>query len=307
MIDLNTAVDGLLKMLGRLIGEGVRLVWRPGADLWPVSMDPAQFDQVLANLCINARDAVATGGTITIETGRAHYGPEDCANRPDRLPGDFAVLTVRDDGCGMDRVTRERIFEPFFTTKAPGKGTGLGLPTVHGIVHQHGGCIELTSTPGEGTTVTLALPLAERQAEPTPAAEPVPALAATGATVLLVEDEPSLLPLVRLMLVELGYRVLAAASAPEALQLAREHRGAIDLLVTDLVLPGTGGRELADTLQAARPGLRVLCMSGHALHAAGSKGGGERPAFFLQKPFRLEELDRAVRAALAGPAPGERP
>ncbi len=132
VIDLNTAVDGLLKMLGRLIGEGVRLVWRPGADLWPVSMDPAQFDQVLANLCINARDAVATGGTITIETGRVHYSQEDCAHRPDRLPGDFAVLTVRDDGCGMDRVTRERIFEPFFTTKPLGEGTGLGLAMVYG-------------------------------------------------------------------------------------------------------------------------------------------------------------------------------
>ena len=262
---------------------------------------------MLINLCLNSRDAITGAGTITIATG---LGPCTCEICTGASPGPSAervLLTVRDTGCGMDEATRERIFEPFFTTKAPGKGTGLGLPTVHGIVHQHGGCIELTSTPGEGTTVTLALPLAERQAEPTPAAEPVPALAAAGATVLLVEDEPSLLPLVRLMLVELGYRVLAAASAPEALQLAREHRGAIDLLVTDLVLPGTGGRELADTLQAARPGLRVLCMSGHALHAAGSKGGGERPAFFLQKPFRLEELDRAVRAALAGPAPGERP
>jgi CheY-like chemotaxis protein len=178
---------------------------------------------------------------------------------------------------------------------------------VYGIVHQHGGCIEVTSAPGEGTTVTLALPLAEREAAPAAAAEPLPVLAAAGATVLLVEDEPSLLQLVRLMLAELGYRVLAAASAPEALQLAREQQGAIDLLVTDLVLPGTGGRELADTLQAELPGLRVLCMSGHALHAAGARGGGERPLFFLQKPFRLEELARAVQEALAGSAAGERP
>ncbi len=158
VIDLNTAVDGLLKMLGRLIGEGVRLVWRPGADLWPVSMDPAQFDQMLANLCINARDAVATGGTITIETGRVHYGQEDCAHRPDRLPGDFAVLTVRDDGCGMDRVTRERIFEPFFTTKPLGEGTGLGLAMVYGTVRQNRGFIEVESGPGEGTVFRIHLP-----------------------------------------------------------------------------------------------------------------------------------------------------
>ena len=307
VFDLNTAIPDLLALLTRLIGERIELVWQPAPGELPVRMDPAQLDQVLINLCLNSRDAITGAGTITIATAMGPCTCETCAGASPGPGPERVLLTVRDTGCGMDEATRERIFEPFFTTKAPGKGTGLGLPTVHGIVHQHGGCIELTSAPGEGTTVTLALPLAERQAEPTPAAEPVPALAAAGATVLLVEDEPSLLPLVRLMLVELGYRVLAAASAPEALQLAREHRGAIDLLVTDLVLPGTGGRELADTLQAARPGLRVLCMSGHALHAAGSKGGGERPAFFLQKPFRLEELDRAVRAALAGPAPGERP
>jgi PAS domain S-box-containing protein len=307
VFDLNTAIPDLLALLTRLIGERIRLVWQPGPGELPVRMDPAQLDQVLINLCLNSRDAITGAGTITIATGLGPCTCEICAGASPGPGAERVLLTVRDTGCGMDEATRERIFEPFFTTKAPGKGTGLGLPTVYGIVHQHGGCIEVTSTPGEGTTVTLALPLAEREEEPAAAAEPVPALAAAGATVLLVEDEPSLLQLVRLMLAELGYRVLAAASAPEALQLAREQQGAIDLLVTDLVLPGTGGRELADTLQAELPGLRVLCMSGHALHAAGARGGGERPLFFLQKPFRLEELARAVQEALAGSAAGERP
>ena len=304
VFDLNTAIRDLLKMLRRLIGERVQLVWQPGPGELSVRMDPAQLDQVLINLCLNGRDAITGAGTITIATGLGPCTCEICAGGPTGASGDRVLLTVRDTGCGMDEATRERIFEPFFTTKEPGKGTGLGLPTVYGIVHQHGGCIEVASLPGEGATFTLSLPLADG-ADP-PAAEPVPAAAVIGARILLVEDEPSLLPMVRLMLTELGHQVLAAASPDEALQLAEEHRGAIDLLVTDLVLPKMDGRELADTLQAANPGLRVLFISGQALPAVDPKTDAGQGAGFLQKPFRMDDLARKVQEALRQPAPGER-
>ena len=302
VIDLNTAVDGLLKMLGRLIGEGVRLVWRPGADLWPVSMDPAQFDQVLANLCINARDAVATGGTITIETGRAHYGPEDCANRPDRLPGDFAVLTVRDDGCGMDRVTRERIFEPFFTTKPLGEGTGLGLAMVYGTVRQNRGFIEVESGPGEGTVFRIHLPRHAGEAVAGNATEVAVTPDGGGRTVLVVEDDPLLLGLVRQMLGKLDYTVCAADSPAAALALAAHQDHDFAVLLTDVVLPEMDGRDLAERIRALRPSIRVVFMSGYAPGLLTDRGVLAPGAAFLQKPFPIDQLARRLRQVLDTPA-----
>jgi PAS domain S-box-containing protein len=302
VLDLNTAVDGLLKMLGRLIGEGVRLVWRPDADLWPVSMDPAQFDQMLANLCINARDAVATGGTITIETGRVHYSQEDCAHRPDRLPGDFTVLTVRDDGCGMDRVTRERIFEPFFTTKPLGEGTGLGLAMVYGTVRQNRGFIEVESGPGEGTVFRIHLPRHTGEAVAGIEAEVAVTPDGGGRTVLVVEDDPLLLGLVRQMLGKLGYTVCAADSPAAALALAAHQDDDFAVLLTDVVLPEMDGRDLAERIRALRPSIRVVFMSGYAPGLLTDRGVLTPGAAFLQKPFPIDQLARRLRQTLDTPA-----
>ena len=298
VLDLNAAVDGLLKMLGRLIGDGVRLVWRPGAEVLPVVLDPAQFDQILANLCVNARDAVGASGTITIETGRVCYTADDCANRPERLAGDFAVLTVRDDGCGMDRVTRERIFEPFFTTKPMGEGTGLGLAMVYGTVHQNRGFIEVESAPGEGTVFRIHLPhhtgaTAAATGDSTGAAP-----MGRGETVLVVEDDPLLLGLVRQMLGKLGYAVHEADTPAAALALAAHHDGDLDVVLTDVVLPEMDGRDLADRIRALRPSIRVVFMSGYAPGMLTDRGVLAQGAAFLQKPFPLHQLARRLRQVL---------
>ena len=298
VLDLNAAVDGLLKMLGRLIGDGVRLVWRPGTEVLPVVLDPAQFDQILANLCVNARDAVGASGTITIETGRAFYTADDCANRPERLAGDFAVLTVRDDGCGMDRVTRERIFEPFFTTKPMGEGTGLGLAMVYGTVHQNRGFIEVESAPGEGTVFRIHLPhhtgaTAAATGDSTGAAP-----MGRGETVLVVEDDPLLLGLVRQMLGKLGYAVHEADTPAAALALAAHHDGDLDVVLTDVVLPEMDGRDLADRIRALRPSIRVVFMSGYAPGMLTDRGVLAQGAAFLQKPFPLHQLARRLRQVL---------
>ena len=298
VLDLNAAVDGLLKMLGRLIGDGVRLVWRPGAEVLPVVLDPAQFDQILANLCVNARDAVGASGTITIETGRVCYTADDCANRPERLAGDFAVLTVRDDGCGMDRVTRERIFEPFFTTKPMGEGTGLGLAMVYGTVHQNRGFIEVESAPGEGTVFRIHLPHHTGATAAATGDSTTAAPMGRGETVLVVEDDPLLLGLVRQMLGKLGYAVHEADTPAAALALAAHHDGDLDVVLTDVVLPEMDGRDLADRIRALRPSIRVVFMSGYAPGMLTDRGVLAQGAAFLQKPFPLHQLARRLRQVL---------
>ena len=257
---------------------------------------------MLANLCINARDAVATGGTITIETGRAHYGPEDCANRPDRLPGDFAVLTVRDDGCGMDRVTRERIFEPFFTTKPLGEGTGLGLAMVYGTVRQNRGFIEVESGPGEGTVFRIHLPRHAGEAVAMGGGEVAVTPDGGGRTVLVVEDDPLLLGLVRQMLGKLDYTVCAADSPAAALALAAHQDHDFAVLLTDVVLPEMDGRDLAERIRALRPSIRVVFMSGYAPGLLTDRGVLAPGAAFLQKPFPIDQLARRLRQVLDTPA-----
>ncbi len=305
LVGLNDAIETMLKMLHRLIGENIELVWKPGRDAGAVKIDPAQLDQVLANLAVNARDAISGVGRLTIETGRAEIGAAECAGRVDFLPGAYSMLKVGDDGCGMDEETRAHLFEPFYTTKAVGRGTGLGLAMVHGIVKQNGGFIDVRSAPGQGTTFTIYLP---RQSDPTDPAEPrtetePPTPRRGDATVLLVEDEPMVLELNQSMLQMLGYRVLPARSPAEALRLAQSHGERIHLLVTDVVMPEMNGRELARQLLAVQPRLACLFVSGYTASVISPHGVLEPGMHFLQKPFSVNELAAKVREALSDCSP----
>ncbi len=297
-LDVNESVEGMLNMLQRLIGEDIELSWRPGADLWPVNMDPSQIDQILANLMVNARDALSDVGKITIETGNVHVDETSCMEHSDLIPGDFALLAVTDDGRGMDKETLDSIFEPFFTTKEIGKGTGLGLSTVYGIVKQNHGFIHVYSEPDKGTTFRVYLPrhTGELRSGPKEDAEEPPR--GRGETVLVVEDELSILNVVEKMLDGLGYRVLEATTPAQALARAEEHRGEIRLLVTDVIMPGMNGWDLADRLQAMDPRLKVLFMSGYTAEVIAHQGVLEKGVHFLQKPFSMRDLAVSVRHVL---------
>jgi PAS domain S-box-containing protein len=298
VLDLNETVEGMLLMLRRLIGEDIDLVWLPGTGLWPIRMDPSQIDQVLVNLCINARDAIAGVGKVTIETRNATFDAEYCAGHMDALPGDYALLTVSDSGCGMDHETLTHIFEPFFTTKAMGKGTGLGLATVYGIIRQNGGFVNVYSEPGQGTTFRICLPRHRGTADEVRRASEEEPEARGRETVLVVEDQPELLNITKRMLQRQGYTVLAASGPAEAVRLAGEHGGELHLLMTDVVMPGMNGRDLAAKLLSRHPDLRVLFMSGYTANVIAHQGVLEEGVHFLQKPFSRKELAAKVREAL---------
>ncbi|MGM0492526.1 MAG: transporter substrate-binding domain-containing protein [Armatimonadota bacterium] len=299
-LDLNETVESMLTLLRRLIGEEIEIEWLPQKGLWTVKMDPAQVDQVLANLCVNARDAIDGAGKVTIETATRSFGEGYCAAHPDAEPGQYVMLAVSDDGRGMDEETVSRVFEPFFTTKGVGEGTGLGLATVHGIVRQSGGFVNVYSEPGVGTTFRIYIPRHEGEVseEGGEAGEDAPR--GRGEVVLLVEDDSSILRVGQAMLEQQGYEVLVAGEAEEALELAEGRGRRIDLLVTDVVMPTMNGRELAERLQGSRPDLRVLYMSGYTANVIAHQGVLEEGLHFMQKPFSVEEMARNVRAALDG-------
>jgi two-component system, cell cycle sensor histidine kinase and response regulator CckA len=302
VIELSAAVAHAESMLRRLIGEDVELVSRLAPDAGYVRVDPCQLDQVILNLAVNARDAMPRGGRLTFETAAVELDAAHLALAPDLAPGAYARLTVRDDGVGMPPEVLAKAFEPFFTTKGPGQGGGLGLSTVFGIVKQSGGHVEVHSEVGRGTRFVILLPRVEAEAAG-PAAEPTPRQARGHEVVLLVEDEPSLRKLVVIALESEGYRVLSAADGREALEIAARHDGPIDLLASDIVMPGMSGRELAARLTASRPGLCVLFMSGYARDAVARGGIRAHEGVYLAKPFSLQQLAQAVRAALEAPAP----
>jgi PAS domain S-box-containing protein len=303
VLDLNAVVSDLDKMLRRVLGEDVDLVVHADPDLGSVQADPAQLEQILMNLVVNARDAMPKGGHLRIETANADFDEEYAASHPPATPGRFVMLAVSDTGVGMDAETRERIFEPFFTTKPAGEGTGLGLATVYGIVKQNGGYIWVYSEPGRGTTFKVYLPRLEARAEAKPAAPATAPVPRGSETLLLVEDTDGLREMICEILQERGYTVLVASNGEEALALAREAQGPIDLLLTDVVMPKLGGADLANQLALARPGIRVLYMSGYT-NGVISKHGvvGERVRL-LEKPFTPERVARAVREALDRPQP----
>lgn len=316
-VDLNVLLAQGRAAFTGFHAENVVLAFRSGEGVWPVRMDPVQVDQILEALLVNSREAIEGRGTIVVETANLTLDEAFCAIHPGAVAGDYARLTVRDDGRGMEKAILDRVFEPFFTTKPPGHGPGLGLATVYGIVKQNGGYIDLESAPGVGTCVRILLPRFTGSLEA--GAGPGPDQAATlsrrptkaGETVLLVEDEPAILSLNARLLRRLGYRVLEADGPETALQLASAHGGEIHLLVTDVVMPGLNGHDLAERLLAARPGMALLYVSGYAAEVVTRKsilGGAVR---LLSKPFSLEELATAVQNALEarrkGPVEGPAP
>jgi PAS domain S-box-containing protein len=297
LLDLNEVIAGTAAMLRRLIGEDVRLGTVPFPDLWAVRADPGMIEQVLLNLAVNARDAMPRGGSLTVATRNVELDGEYARVRPEARPGPHVLLSVSDTGVGMTDDVKGRIFEPFFTTKGPGKGTGLGLATVFGIVKQSGGHIGVESAVGVGTTFRVYFPRAEGAAGPHEE-HPAPVPAAGAETVLLVEDESAVRCLVRHVLASHGYTVLEASDGGEAGQIESAYRGPIHLLVTDVVMPGEGGRSVAERIAASRPGVRVLFISGYTNDAVVRHGILHESVDFLQKPFTPAALAHKVREVL---------
>jgi two-component system, cell cycle sensor histidine kinase and response regulator CckA len=300
-IHLNETVEGMLKMIRRLIGEHIDLVWQPGPDPGPVKIDPSQLDQILANLCVNARDALDGSGTIEIETGPATLDDTFCAAHAGILPGPYVRLAVRDSGAGMDAATLAHIFEPFFTTKGVGEGTGLGLATVYGAVRQNNGCITVRSRPGHGTTFEVFLPRQPDRPDPAPPEEPPPSPAPDRKTILLVEDELAILTITAGLLTRLGHAVLSAASPEQALRIAQSHPGDIHLLMTDVVMPGMNGHELARNLLLTRPRLKRLYMSGYTADVIAHHGVLDAGVHFIQKPFTKRDLSARLHEVFSAP------
>lgn len=298
IIDLNSNIEGLLKMLRRLIGENIDLAWLPGLDLWPLKIDPAQIDQILANLCVNARDAIADVGKVTIETKNIQIHNDLLTTHAYFTPGEFVMLTVSDDGRGMAQEVIDNIFEPFFTTKGIGEGTGLGLATVYGIIKQNNGFINVYSEIDNGTTFRCYFPVHSKEdmnkvrkienATPT----------GHGETILLVEDDPSIIKLCKVMLVKMGYNVLPASSPAKAIELAKEKGKDLDLLLTDVIMPAMNGRDLSEKLQTIVPGIKTLFMSGYTADIITDRGILDQGILFISKPLSRRELAVKVREVL---------
>ena len=288
----------MLKMIRRIIGEDIDFEWKPKANLGHVYMDPSQLDQILANLCVNARDAISGVGKITIETANVSFDEDYCAQHAGFSSGDFVLLAVSDDGCGMDEATLENLFEPFFTTKAQGEGTGLGLATVYGSVKQNKGFINVYSEPEKGTTFRIYLSRHLGGAEQSIEVESADAPSGRGETVLVVEDEKTILNLSKKILEKLGYIVLIANTPGQAMDIVEEHKGEIHLLIADVVMPDMNGRDLAGRLQSFHPELKVLFMSGYTANVIAHRGILDDGVNFIPKPFSHRELAVKVREAL---------
>ncbi len=300
LLDLNDTISRMLKMLQRLIGENIDLTWHPGNNLWSVKIDPSQVDQVMANLAVNSRDAISDVGKLTIETKNTIVDEDYCKSDPEATPGQYVMLSVSDSGSGMDRETLENLFEPFFTTKEIGKGTGLGLPTVYGIVKQNNGFINVYSEPGEGTIFKIYLPRHEEQESP--ALEHLKEFAEqrpTGSeTILLVEDARSVLHMGRVLLEKLGYTVLTAEAPNDALQLAEEYAGRIQLLITDVIMPEMNGRDLAMRINLLRPEIKTIYISSYTKSVIAHLGVLDNGVHYIQKPFSMQELAVKVREVI---------
>jgi len=300
VLDLNTIVTGTDKMLRRVIGEDVEVVTILGSSLGAIKADPGQLEQVILNLAINSRDAMPQGGKLTIETSSVKLAETTIYRHGELAPGKYVVLSVSDNGCGMDEETQARVFEPFFTTKEQGKGTGLGLATVYGIVKQSGGCVWIRSEVGLGTTFKVYFPQVDEKVIPQEAGEPQRALARGSETILLVEDEERVRSLVHSVLEASGYEVLAAQHGQEALAVLKRHPSPVQLLVTDVVLPEMSGPELVAQLAPLYRELKVLYMSGYTEDAVQLSGLLSPGVAYLQKPFTPEKLTHRVREILDG-------
>jgi PAS domain S-box-containing protein len=298
VLDLNENVESMLKMLRRLIGEDIDLAWLPKAGLWPVKVDPSQIDQILANLSVNARDAIQNVGRISIETENCILDEIYCAEHTGFVPGEFVLLSVSDNGCGMGKDILDNIFEPFFTTKDMDKGTGLGLATVYGIVKQNNGFINVYSEPGQGTTVKIYLPRHVGKVKNNLKEISAVIPSGHGETILLVEDDLSILKLARNILEGLDYIVLTAGTPGKGIGLAEKYDGEIHLLVTDVIMPEMNGRELSERLQLLYPDIKHMFMSGYTADVIAHHGVLNEGVRFIQKPFSRIDLAISVRKTL---------
>ena len=299
VIGLNHLIKNLEKMLRRVIGEDIELTTVLTDDLGRIKTDPAQIEQVILNLAVNARDAMPSGGKLTLETTNVELDKDYAHTHISVAPGRYVMLSVSDTGCGMTPEVKERIFEPFFTTKGQGKGTGLGLSTVYGIVKQSGGNIWVYSEPGEGTTFKIYIPRVEEEIDALPSQEEILDLPKGNETVLLVEDDPSVWNLADRFLRGQGYKVLGATNGNEAIQIAQEHlKEKIHLLLTDMVMPQMGGKELVGRFKSLHPEIKVLFISGYTDSAITHHGLSEPDTALLQKPFLLTSLAIKVREVL---------
>jgi CheY-like chemotaxis protein len=293
-------MDGMLKMLKRLVGEEIQLHWRPGVDIWQVKIDPTQVDRILANLLVNSRDAIFGTGDVIIATRNVCFDVDNWVYHSDAVPGEYVLLTVSDNGCGMDKGILNKIFEPFFTTKGEGNGTGMGLATVYGIVKQNNGSLEVDSEPGKGTTFKIYLP---RVLEDVPEGEPGQTAAIPrghGETILVAEDEQAVLEMANIILTGLGYTVLLANNPVAAIDKSNSHAGEIDLLLADVIMPTMNGKDLSDLLRNSRARMKTLFMSGYENQVITSLEQQGKDMHLLRKPFSVKELAVKVREALAG-------
>jgi CheY-like chemotaxis protein len=310
-LDLNQSINDMTKMLRRTIGEDIQMQFKFAMQPLYIHADAGMMDQVLMNLTVNSRDAMPKGGRLIIETSAVEFDESILGQSAHARPGSFVCLSVSDTGCGIPAENLPRIFEPFFTTKEPGKGTGLGLATVYGIVKQHQGWVVVESQLGQGTTFTLFLPSGVKPAQAVPPAQPgAPALANSAMslgdeTILVVEDEPALRELVVNVLELCGYRILQACTGVEALKVWEKHKNEIDLLLTDMVMPeGISGRQLAERLQAEDPALKVIYTSGYSPGMAGKDIALLEGFNFLAKPYPPSRLANVVRECLDGKRKG---
>ena len=298
VLDLNDAIEGMLKMLRRLIGENIELSWSPKINLLPVKIDPSQIDQILANLCVNARDAIKDVGKVIIETESFSIDENYCIDHPSFKPGDYVVLTVSDTGYGMSSEIRKNIFEPFFTTKSLGKGTGLGLATVYGIVKQNNGFIDVYSEPMHGTSVKIYLPKSADSIPERLNQNILKDIPKGSETILMVEDEKAILEMTSMMMERQGYTVLKASNPADAIDIVNSFKSDIDLLITDVIMPGMNGRDLANELQSRFKNLKCLFISGYTADVIAHHGVLDDGMQFLQKPFSMEALAEKIRGII---------
>ena len=298
ILDINSVVEGMLKMLRRLIGENIDLSWQPGENLWSVKIDPSQINQILANLCVNARDAIADIGKVIIETKNVNFDQNYCAYHFDCIPGEFVMLAVSDNGSGIAQENLDKVFEPFFTTKSHGKGTGLGLATVYGIMKQNDGFVNIYSELEVGTSIKIYLPrhMGEHIETPVEVVSEIPL--GRGETVLFVDDDASIMELGKRVLGDLGYTVFPACTPKEALSLIEAHSAEIDLLITDVIMPEMNGRELSGHAQKLCPKIKTLFMSGYTADVIAHRGILDEGVSFIPKPLSKMELAAKVREVL---------
>ncbi len=299
ILDINKTIKKMLKMLDRLIGEKITLIWLPEQEIWPLKIDPSQIDQILANLCINARDAIDGDGKIIIETKNISVTENKFNNDRNFIPGDYVQISVSDNGCGIDEETQKNIFEPFFSTKDINQGTGLGLATVYGIVKQNNGFIYVYSELGQGTTFKIFIPRNATGITKPESAQKDDLRVGKGELILLVEDEEKIIKMSKKILSMLGYQVIATSSPLQAIDLARKNKDKIKMLITDVIMPEMNGRELTDKLQQELPELKVLFMSGYTASTIESQGIINGKINFIQKPFAMRDFGEKIRRILS--------